>query len=240
MVFSPRIDFQQLYSLFDIPISQVDCGKKCASLNENDNPFCCDIKHSVPTAYKMEWDYLRVNSDLWTPLHSLNAEDLIEIKSQVPDGQIPVECKGHMFCQREYRTIVCRSFPFFPYLTNNAEFIGLTYYWEYEDRCWVISHLDQVQLAYREVFISTFDEIFKLMPDEKTNFYRHSSEMRSEFSRYKRAIPLLHRNGKNYKLTPHNERMRLVTADQFSKHGDYKIISEMPFADEISASPRIG
>jgi hypothetical protein len=57
--------------------------------------------------------------------------------------------------------------------------------------------------------------------------------MRLEFGKSNRAIPLLHRNGYSYKITPHNERMRRVDVRSFSKHGPYKIAAVMPFPDEI-------
>jgi hypothetical protein len=57
--------------------------------------------------------------------------------------------------------------------------------------------------------------------------------MRDEFSKKRRAIPLLHRNGGTYKISPGSERLRKVAVDQLPKHGPYKLAASMPFPDEI-------
>ena len=56
--------------------------------------------------------------------------------------------------------------------------------------------------------------------------------MRRVFGRWKRAIPLLHRNGKVYKVTPHNGRMRRVDVNRLPKFGPYRLAMQMPFPDE--------
>ncbi|HSQ26496.1 MAG TPA: hypothetical protein VLM80_05175 [Anaerolineales bacterium] len=227
------IDFGELYAKFRAPISELDCGDRCAPYNEKGIPFCCDIRHAVPTAYLSEWDYLEQNTDLWrkyTP-DSTKLADLLE--KQTPAGQELIVCLGHLYCQREFRSLTCRSFPFFPYINRQGEFIGLSYYWEYEDRCWVISHLNMVSGNYRLEFIDVFDFLFKQMPDERETFRQYSILMRRIFGRKNRAIPLLHRNGHAYKISPHNGRTRRYALDQFPKIGVYQIAADLPFPDEI-------
>ncbi len=225
------LEFPRLYQQFDAPIAALDCGGRCAPYNERGVPFCCDTRHAVPTAYEVEWLYLRSATTLWhtydDPLHG------VELRRQLPDGQVLIECLGHRLCQRNFRSIVCRSFPFFPYITRQGQFVGLAYYWEYEDRCWVTSNLQVVSLEFRQQFIDAYDEIFRLVPDEKESFRGFSGQMRRVFGRKKRAISLLHRNGGCYKVTPRNGRQRRVPLDALGKFGPYKIAAELPFLDEI-------
>jgi len=54
-----------LYNGFDSPIASLGCGKKCAPHNPSGKPFCRDICHTVPAAYKSEWKYLEPNANLW-------------------------------------------------------------------------------------------------------------------------------------------------------------------------------
>ncbi len=225
-------DFGALYARFQAPISVFDCGEKCAPYNEYGAPFCCDSSHAVPTAYQAEWDYLQSSTGLW---HLWDADDPAEtarLRAETPNGQVLIECLGHALCQRDFRSITCRAFPFFPYITRKGEFIGLSYYWQYEDRCWVISNLHTVTLEYRAQFIAVYDHIFGCMPQELANFRYHSTVMRRVFGRRKRAIPVLHRNGNVYKITPRNGRMRRVNAESLPKFGPYKIAAMMPFPDE--------
>ena len=228
------IAFESLYQGFQVPITALDCGPKCAPYNERGVPFCCDTRHAVPTAYDQEWRYLQANTNLW---HRWQAEDPAEtrrLESQTPENQVLIECLGHEHCQRGFRAITCRAFPFFPYITSGGQFLGMSYYWEYEDRCWVISNLQVVTAEYRGAFIATYDRIFTRMPAEQANFAHHSREMRKNFQEQRRAVPLLHRNGSYYKISPGNERARRVTAEQLPKFGPYLIAAKMPFPDEMA------
>ncbi len=145
-----------------------------------------------------------------------------------------IACLGHTACQRGFRSLTCRSFPFFPYLNKAGEFLGLSYYWDYEDRCWVISHLSVVSPEYRQEFIALYDALLEKVPREKENFAYQSRLMRRFFGRKHRSIPLLHRNGASYKITPHNERMRRVPVEKLPKFGPYKIASQLPFPGEAT------
>ena len=227
-----RIDYKTLYSRFDPPITHQDCGRKCAPYNEYGVPFCCDTNHAIPTAYQAEWCYLQTNTGLWHLWDSCDRGETARLQADTPEGQVLIECQGHDHCQRGYRSITCRAFPFFPYITKLGAFIGLAYYWQYEDRCWVISNLDQVTPAYRAAFITAYDDIFVRYPLEIENFRYHSIVMRRVFGRRKRTISLLHRNGKNYKVSPGNGRLRRAEANFLPKFGPYAIASLMPFPEE--------
>jgi hypothetical protein len=225
-------DFGAMYARFQAPITALDCGSKCAPYNERGVPFCCDTGHAVPTAYQAEWDYLQANTDLWHVWQAEHPKETARLLSQTPPGQMLIACQGHTLCQRGFRSLTCRAFPFFPYLTKDGRFIGLSYYWEYEDRCWVISNLQVVSQEYRDQFIAAYDLLFQQMPDEHENFLRHSGYMRRTFNRRRRAIPLLHRNGRAYKISPRSGRMRSVAVESLPKFGPYLLAAQMPFTGE--------
>ena len=229
------MNFKEIYTGFHAPIAEFDCGDRCAPYNEWGVPFCCDITHAVPTAYQQEWEYLQANTDLWHLWQGADRYETESLQAEKPKGQVLIACQGYEHCQRGYRSITCRAFPFFPYVTRQGEFIGLSYYWEYEDRCWVISNLQVVTQTYLQEFVSTFDTIFRQKPDELENFRYHSSMMRRIFSRKRRAIPLLHRYGCAYKVTPRNGRKRRVDLTSLPKFGPYKVAAELPFPDEIDS-----
>ena len=228
------VNFSEIYRHFSAPISKFDCGSKCAPYNEHGVPFCCDTRHAIPTVYKEEWIFLQENTDLWHLWRASQAEEIARLRSETPNDQILVECLGHQYCRREFRSITCRSFPFFPYMTQSGKFIGLTYYWEYEDRCWVINNLEFVDPEYRHQFIITFDQLLAQYPDEQINFHYQSSMMRRVFGRRKRTIPLLHRNGNVYKVSPRNGRLRKINSADLPKFGPYDIAARFPFPDEVS------
>lgn len=222
----------KLYQQFQSPISAFDCGDKCAPYNLSGVPFCCDTRHAVPTAYDVEWEYLEANTDLWHVWQAQNPSETKRLLAEKPEGQVLIECLGHRACQRQFRSVTCRAFPFFPYIDQQGQFIGLAYYWEFEDRCWIISHLGAVTPTYLGEFIAAFESLFDLRPQEMDNFRYHSMMIRRVFGRRHRAILLLHRNGRIYKITPRNGRQRRVPMDQLPTFGRYRIAAQLPFPDE--------
>ena len=228
------IDFSTLYANFHQPIAAVDCGQKCARYNQHGVPFCCDTRHAVPSAYLGEWEYLQKHTHLWHAWHAPQEDETTRLQSQTPQGQVLIECEGYQQCQREFRTLTCRAFPFFPYITHQGAFTGITYYWEYEDRCWIISHLDQVTREYVQDFIAAYEIIFQVYPEEKEAFRYHSGMMRRLYGRQKRAIPVLHRNGSVYKVSPRDGRKRKIAAQDLPKYGPYRVASKLLFPDETS------
>ena len=232
-------DFSTLYANFHYPITNLDCGKKCSPYNQHAVPFCCDTRHAIPTAYLLEWDYLRFNTDLWHLWQAPQDHETARLREQTPEGQVLIVCQGHLYCQRQYRALTCRAFPFFPYLNLKGDLLGLSYYWQYEDRCWVISHLDQVSSCYLSEFIATFETLFQDCPAEREVFRYHSSLMRRVFSRRRRAIPLLHKNGCAYKVSPSTGRMRKVPTTASPQFGPYKFASRLAFPDEVAIVPHL-
>ena len=226
-------EFAAIYTCFHAPITELDCGQKCAPHNDYGIPFCCDTRHAVPTAYHSEWAYLKANTELWHLWKGDDTEVFAELRAETPPGQILIACLGHEHCQREYRSITCRAFPFFPYFNSKSDFLGLSYYWEYEDSCWLISNLQMVGAGYRQTFIKAYEVLFGIFPEEIRNFRSYSDFMRRAFKGDRRAITLLHRNGNVYKISPHNERMRRVKVEALTKFDVYKIAASMPFPDEM-------
>lgn len=221
----PNIVFRSLYQIFSVPITNLDCGQECLVHNPHNIPFCCDLSYAVPAIYHEEWQYLKEKSDLWHVLSDQESQigkvlqnDLSE---ELPENMLYLACQGVQHCQRNYRSLSCRQFPFFPYITEDFRFIGLAYEWEFENLCWIISHLDQVSQTYRKEFVAVYDELFNLWPEEMESYAIKSAEMRSIFVNRKQRIPILHRNGKDYLISPANERMRISSATKYRKFFPY-------------------
>ena len=220
-------DIRELYDRFSSPIAALDCGKKCAPHNPTGKPFCCDICHAVPAAYKSEWNYFEPNTNLW---HKWRGDECAnttqpersELKANTPRNMVLLACLGPSQCERDFRALSCRQFPFFPYVTSDYRFAGMTYEWEFENKCWVISNLSEVTQKYRYEFIETFDRLFALFQSEFENYAYHSERLRAFFSRQRRRFPLLHRNGQAYRVSPTSERMQRVNLRELPAFGPYR------------------
>lgn len=209
---SPR-DWDALYTNFDAPISRFNCGQYCAPLNDGE-PICCSTQHVIPVMFVEEWELLNTRTRLWHAFWPSDAFEQRLLDSTPPDYRLAA-CSGAQFCERENRALSCRAFPFFPYVTRQGAFIGLSYYWTYEDRCWVISNLTVVDDAYRTQFVRAFDRIFERLPDEREAYRQHSASMRRVFSRKRRQIPLLHRDGGSFWVTPGSGELAQCDASAF-------------------------
>lgn len=220
-------DIRELYARFNSPVAKLDCGKKCAPYNPSGKPFCCDICHAVPAAYKSEWKYLEPSTKLW---HKWRGDECVdttdqehaELKSNTPKNMVLLACLGPTQCERDFRALSCRQFPFFPYVTSDYRFIGMAYEWEFENKCWVISNLLEVTQEYRHEFIETFDHLFALFQSEFENYAYHSERLRAAFIQQRRRFPLLHRNGKPYLVSPRSERMQRVDIAEMPRFGPYR------------------
>ena len=240
-------DIRAIYNEFNSPIAEFDCGKKCAPHNPSGKPFCCDICHAVPAAYKSEWNYLEQNTNLWHTLatgahlswrtvpgsavewrgdecEDTTSKEVARIKADTPKNMILLACLGPSQCQRDFRALSCRQFPFFPYVTADYRFIGLAYEWEFESKCWVISNLSRVTQKYREEFVSTYDKLFAYFQAEFEQYAYHPERLRDHFKKQKRRFPLLHRNGANYLVSPGRERLQRVEADSLPRFGVYGVL----------------
>ena len=204
-------DFEKIYQMFSASIATgLDCGKACAPLNGG-VPVCCSTDNAIPIVEKTEWALLKSRSDLW---RKFKAKDSVsrKIVKELPHSTCAIECKGSAFCERDNRSLACRSFPFFPYLTKEGKLVGLTCYWAFEDRCWVISNLRVVEKEFVDEMISAYEYLFKKDKDYHEAYYRESVTMRRLFSRRNRTIQLVGRD-MQYLLVLPKSQGRIIPTD---------------------------
>jgi hypothetical protein len=222
----PALDFRVIHKNFNAVTTPIDCGVMCAPHNPNGIPFCCDICSAVPVAYQVEWQYLKKSTDLW---HTWRGDECAgeennreQLLGQTPPHLRLLACKGPAFCQRDFRAVSCRQFPFFPYLTSDYRFIGMTYDWEFTAKCWVLSNLSMVTMEYRRQFFAAFDTIFSTWLEDMDSYIDLSAETRENYAAIHRRIPILHRNGEAYFVSPLSEHMARTPIHSFKAFHPYK------------------
>ena len=220
------LDIRRLYDHFHAPITEGDCGEMCRLHNPSGKPFCCDICHAVPAAYLQEWDYLMAHTHLWHAWRGDECDsktrDSQQLSTDMPDYMCLLACLGPDHCQRDFRSMSCRQFPFFPYITADDRFIGMTYYWDFEPYCWVVSNLGTVTDRFRREFFTTYDALLNEWEEEYDSYYYLSEDMRTTFAQKRRRIPILHRNGGYYLLSPKSDRLSRIEPHQFRQFGFYQ------------------
>jgi hypothetical protein len=209
-------DVRALYDGFNAPITRFDCGRKCAPLNGGE-PLCCSSKNAVPVVHRAEWEVLRARTDLWKRFKPYDAATR-RIVDELSPACAAIECKGGRFCERENRTIACRAFPFFPYLTREKDFVGLGTYWGFADRCWVISHPELVLPDFVAEFIATFERIFAIDAEEREVMAQHSASMRRVHTRQRKAFYVIDRDARYCLVKPGDPRLHPADIARHKPH----------------------
>ena len=212
--------YRRIYQEFQASISRYDCGKKCGPHNGGE-PVCCSTKDAVPLVDKWEWELLKTRTSMWRPYVPNDASGR-KIVEDLHEDCRAIECKGARHCERDNRTMACRTFPFFPYIDRAGEFVGLAYLWDFEDRCWVISNLQIVDPIFVAEFIAAYELLFAHDKEEWAANRDHSATMRRVFTRWNRVIPLIGRDGAPLAIEPRTHIVRQARFEEFPKHGPYR------------------
>jgi hypothetical protein len=211
--------FRDIHDRFNAAISRYDCGKWCAPLL-NGEPVCCSTRQAIPIVQRNEYKLLRQRTDMWHELKPYDATSRNIVKG-LHEGCKAVECRGAAHCERQHRTLACRAFPFFPYFPRQGDFIGLATYWIFEDRCWMISHLEVVERDFVTEFCAAYQTLFDDDPDERDAMREHSAAMRRVFTRWKREIPLIGRDGGYLSVAPGTAAVRQAKVAEFKRQGPF-------------------
>ena len=215
-------DYARIYKKFDAPISrQFNCGKYCAAINGG-TPVCCSTDDAVPVVQKTEWALLQSRTDLWKPFKAYDSQTR-QIVKELPSNCQAVECKGAAFCERENRSFACRVFPFYPYFTREKKIAGLSYYWTFEDRCWILSNLWVAEKRFIGQILASYKYLFARDKDEEETLIDHSAQARRVFSRWGRAIPIIAPDGSYLKVLPKSGgKIVAATLKDFLIHAPYR------------------
>jgi len=193
-------DVKEIYRTFHQPVVEFDCGKKCAEINDG-VPICCDDSHAIPVLYRSELVYLKKKTDLWRGFRGYNDHER-NMASELPHDQRFARCKGHTLCERENRSFACRTFPFFPYFTKERSFFGLSYYWEYRGRCWILERWDLVRPDFIDGFVRAWEIVFAKNPQEADFFHSFSATCRGAHTRMDRSFVVIGRDRNAYLKPP--------------------------------------
>lgn len=215
MTLTPDL-FESVYARFTAAISRHDCGRKCAPLNGG-RPVCCTTDGAVPVVDRPEWRLLKSRTDLWRIYQPTDAVGR-EIAQSLHRSCVAIECKGAAYCERDNRSLSCRTFPFFPYITAEGTFAGLAYFWTFEDRCWVLSNLQIVERDFVREFVDAYETLFRHDRGDFEANAELSASMRRTFSRFGRIIPLIGRDGGAFAVEPRTHVIRQARFSEFLRH----------------------
>jgi hypothetical protein len=225
--------FRELYEIFSSPLSGLDCGQKCGPYNDYGVPVCCDINLVIPAAYEEEWVYLEAATDLWQLWKGSSREELNDMTESLQAGQTLIQCLGYKDCQRQFRSITCRAFPFYPYLDSSGYFMGLAYYDDFKEDCWIISNLEVISLQYILEFQTTYQRIFEIYPETRSGFHDYSGYIRDVSAGKSMDLVVLGFSGELLMIDPVTEKVSEGNFPDLAKFGPFLAARDLKFPDEI-------
>lgn len=223
--------FREIHDRFTATVSRYDCGKWCAPLNGGE-PVCCSTSQAIPIVQRNEYKLLRQRTNMWHRFKPVDAASRAVVKD-LHESCLAIECRGARHCEREHRTLACRAFPFFPYFPRSGNFIGLAYYWIFADRCWLMSHVEVVERDFVKEFCEAYELLFAADPDERQAFRDQSAAMRRVYTRRKKPIPLIGRDGGYFAVQPGTGEIKPAKVTDFERHGPY--VSAKAYREAVEA-----
>ncbi len=181
-------DYPELYRILQAPVvKDVNCGSKCSEWN-NGTPVCCENETTTPVLYTSEFEYLKDKLDAegnkkW---HKVKGHGL-----EVLDDEVLASCTGPSKCNRDNRSLVCRTFPFYPYITEAGELVGMCHYEDYDSKCWVLMNDVLVNPQFVSEFEQLWHAIFQKYPAEILNYAATSRMMYKQYAKKGKRMPII-------------------------------------------------
>ncbi len=188
------------YTLLNEEITDFDCGTLCREDNDG-NPFCCVTENAIPFLYRKEFSLLKSRSDLWKIWEPKNRQEKNLKSAQEGEDTLFCECKGAAFCERENRSISCRTFPIEPYIDKRGALVALVFMKEFLSGCPLTKRKDDVRQDYIDSHFIFWEKLLLRRKEEFETYNKSSRAYRKWSKNTGLPIPLLfpsHLKGKEY------------------------------------------
>jgi hypothetical protein len=186
-MFTPA-QIEELLATLTVPVTEIDCGTLCAPDNDG-VPICCDKQRIVPVLYKKEYQVLRARSDLWRPFRP-ETKQQEELGEDMRACDKLCECKGVAHCERDNRSLACRTFPLEPYLDHDGELVGLVWNTDFDGVCPLVNSRYKVRRDYIEQAMAMWKKAFDWAPKEHQFYLEHSQTTRRSFGQKREKVPV--------------------------------------------------
>ena len=180
-------DFEKLYQILQASVTNFDCGAICSKKNDG-VPICCEVNVVIPVLYTHEFKYVSARCDLWREFVPEDKSDQNMIDDCGYDD-VMVLCKGHKGCNRDYRSFVCRTFPFYPFISEEGVFMGMTYNYDFDGKCVLVNDHEAINKEYIRQFIEAWNYLFDI---DEMEFEAHYDLCRDIEKKRKRERKPLH------------------------------------------------
>jgi len=200
-----KTQITELLKILHAPVTDIDCGTLCAPDNDG-VPICCDKERIVPVLYRGEYALLRERSDLWRPFRP-STKQQESLGDDMRSCDRLCECKGVAHCERENRSLACRTFPLEPYLDHEGDLVGLVWNYDFQGTCPLVAARHRVRGDYVDQCMTMWETAFGWSEDEWEFHFGHSESLRRSFGQKRKKIPVFTRTGKRLMPTARPRRV---------------------------------
>lgn len=178
---------RRFYRMLSVRMTDFDCGRYCAPQN-NDVPHCCDREKVVPLLFKDEYNWHREQGTFWRkmPIQTKADKKLVQ---DICSYNVFAVCPGAQDCRRTLRALVCRLFPFEPFIDDKGCVLGLVYLGDKNGDC---SLMGKPQRIYNPTYIRNcihvWQEMIDTFPDEKDMYIYESGKRKRRAARTGKTV----------------------------------------------------
>ncbi|TGK00269.1 hypothetical protein EHQ53_09805 [Leptospira langatensis] len=193
-------EIQYYYSLLQEEITEYNCGSLCAPSNGG-IPVCCQSDNALPALYKAEYEMLSKRTDLWKAYVPMTREEKKDFAEYDHRKITFCECKGVAHCERENRSISCRTFPLEPYLDTRGVLVGLVFMHEFKNKCPLTSLPKDIRQDFIDNHFLFWEKLLFRVESEYEVYTESSKAYRRRRKRTGVDFPILypsHLKGKEY------------------------------------------
>ena len=177
----------ELLGLLTAPVTTFDCGTLCAPGNGG-VPVCCNSAQVLPVLYRAELALLQKRTKLWRRHVPTGAD--AALRAQARPCDVFAVCKGHTHCEREHRSLACRTFPFEPYLDHDGALVGIVFAFDQSHLCPLITSAHEISPQFVAQCCAMWRRMFELDADERAFYAGCSRTLRRQFGRRREQIPV--------------------------------------------------
>jgi len=171
-------------------ITNFDCGSLCKP--ENDGiPFCCVTDNAVPLLYSSEFKFLSKSTDMWSRWKPVTKDDRKLQKDTESKESIFCQCKGIAKCERDFRSISCRTFPLEPYIDRRGIFVGLVFMKEFRHGCPLSKKPREIRQEFVDQHFSFWEKLLLRKENERETYTDSSKDLRRDAKKTKKKFPVL-------------------------------------------------
>ena len=182
---------RRFYRLLSVRMTDFDCGRLCAPGNDG-VPYCCDGSRCVPVLFREEYEWHRRRYSFWRRMPVRTKQDR-ELVGRARAYNVFGSCPGPGGCRRPCRALVCRLFPFEPFVRDDGRVLGLVYQEERKQDCPLIGKPKGVyNPAYIRNAVRVWQEILDSVSSERDLYIGESRKRERRAARTGKRHRVLH------------------------------------------------